>query len=712
MSNWPSHVHLSGQRTSLIIALNERLPAISYYGKKISTHSTFEMILALSTRQEAKCAVKKEAPISLTPTLGAGFTGSTGVNIDDGENAWSVNGDIVGVEFDENRVKVRCEDTYRGLALCYHIELDKATDVVSAATEIINLSEQPKQLHWLCAPCIPVPAHMSKIMSFEGRWAKEFHRKSIDRFLGSYVRENRKGHTSHDAFPSMILHDDFANEANGECYGFHLGWSGNHRMLCEQLSDGRGFAQLGELLLPGEMSLAQGESYKTPELYICFADQGFNQMSASFHQYMRQHIIAPSVKQSVRQIHYNTWEAIYFDHDTNALASLAEQAAAIGAERFVLDDGWFKGRRGDNAGLGDWTVDSEIYPHGLQPLIDKVLATGMSFGIWFEPEMVNPDSDLFRNHPDWVLQTAGNEQLNFRNQLVLDLTQKAVCNYLFDEISAILREYNDISYIKWDMNRDLNHAGNIVGKGAVHQQTQAVYTLIDRLKIAYPNVEIESCSSGGGRIDFGILKRTDRFWTSDSNDALDRVQIQRGCSYFFPPEIMGAHVGPRHCHITGRVVSMEMRAAVALFGHMGMEMDPRELDDHERETLTKAFTLHKKHRQLIHNGELIRLTNNELDVSFAVRDSDSSKALYAYYQLAEPLHYCPNKFLFKGLDESANYRLDLVWPSSVDAVKQYSASVLSSVDGDTFTGELLANHGMQIPVLDPQSALVFELTKI
>lgn len=717
MTATPSAIYLHGKSSTLIIDLQERLPKCAYWGKKLQSNIDIRAINQLSFRQEAKCAVVEEAPISFTPGYGQGFTGFPGLSLFNDKDAWSTCGDIVKVEEQQDDVKhlvvIRSEDTHRRLALTHTVTLYKTSDVIEMNTEVTNLGDKELNLAWCAAPTLPIATDLDKVMAFEGRWAKEFQQQEIDINLGSYVRENRKGHTSHDAFPGFVIHENSCNELSGRCYGFHLGWSGNHRIQVESLSDGRRYAQLGELLLPGEVTLGLQESYRSPSLYTSFSEQGMSKLSSQFHQFVRENLIDEKVKQKPRPVHYNTWEGIYFDHDEQTLIELATKAADVGAERFVLDDGWFIGRRNDKAGLGDWFVDKEIYPNGLAPLIEKVNELGMEFGIWFEPEMVNPDSNLYREHPDWVLSSHNNPQLNFRNQLVLDLTRKEVTEYLFKCIDDILQEHPQIAYIKWDMNRDLNHAGGFDGKPAVHKQTLALYELIAKVKNHHPNVEIESCCSGGGRIDYGILQHTDRVWTSDSNDALDRLAIQRGCSFFVPSEIMGAHVGPLDCHITGRRVSMDMRAAVAMFGHMGIEMDPRLLTDEEEVSLKAALALYKKHRQLIHSAELLRLEGGkELDqvsINFALLNDDKSKALYTFNQISESRRYLPATYKFKGLDTTAEYRLDLVWPV---ALKEYSNSVTSKVNGQVFSGELLTELGMQLPVVDPQSSLIYELTKV
>jgi alpha-galactosidase len=706
----PQHfVYLNSINSSLIIDCQGKTPAIIYWGKLLSKETSMDMLSLLSTRQEAKCSLVVEAPISLSPLLGQGFTGSPGIEINNDDNAWSLGGELVDItQTDDNKVRFETVDDIRKIKVVHTLSLHNDTGVLSATTELVNLSEKSITVNSCAAPTIPLSDQMNKIMSFEGRWSNEFQCHSLDLFLGSFVRENRKGKTSHDNFPGMVMHNSFTHEQAGECYGFHLGWSGNNKMRAELLPEGRSYVQLGELLMPGEVVLLPDQSYQSPILYVAYSDQGFSGLSHCFHQYVRSELLSPKLSQKARPIHYNTWEGIYFDHDVDTLKALANKVAILGAERFVLDDGWFKGRRGDFAGLGDWVVDKEIYPHGLSPLIDHVNQQGMEFGLWFEPEMVNPDSDLYRAHPEWVLATAGNEQLNFRNQLVLDLTRNEVVDYLFHAIDDILTEYPKIVYIKWDMNRDINHAGNAQGKPAIHKQTQALYQLIDRIKLQHSHVEIESCSSGGARVDYGVLAHTDRVWTSDSNDALDRLSIQRGCSFFFPSEVMGAHIGPRECHITGRIVSMEMRAAVAFFGHMGLEMDPRELTDEDCDQLSSIIALHKKHRQLIHSGELIRLNQDGDSINFGIINEDKSQALFAYNSVKETKRTTPPKYRFSGLSAEKIYTLTLIWPIQL---KEYSPSILSKIQGKNFSGESLMQLGMQLPVLFPQTSLIFELNE-
>ena len=709
MSSSPSFVRLCNEFTTLIFDCQGRMPKVIYYGAPLSDSTTPEMLSILNTRQEAKCAPVIEPPISLVPTHGEGWTGQPGLEVSGDKDQWSAGFSLVDVIQNDASVEFIGEDEHRGMRLITTVSLDANTTVASFCSRVENTGQTALHLSYLNAASLPLPTTVNKIKTFEGRWSAEFQTSDHDLFFGSYVRENRRGKTSHDTFPSLIAYPQGTGELQGECYGYHLGASANHKLRAELMADGRSYVQFGELLFPGEVVLSKGESYTTPVLYTGYGNDGFSSLSQQFHQFIRSNILHHSAESKPRPVHYNTWEGIYFDHDEATLKALADKVAPLGIERFVLDDGWFKGRRHDKAGLGDWFVDEEIYPEGLDGLIDHVTGLGMEFGIWFEPEMVNPDSDLYRNHPEWALQSENNPHVPFRNQYVLDLTNNDVVEYLFKVITDILAAYPKISYIKWDMNRDVNHPGNLHGKPAMYGQMAALYSLIDRVKAAHPGIEIESCCSGGGRIDLGILPHTDRFWTSDSNDALDRLYIQRGCSFFFPSEVMGAHVGPRDCHITGRNLPIEIRSAVAMFGHMGIEMDPRELTEHEEKVLTDAISLYKCIRPLTHNGDLFRMDDDGLNVKFGYVSKNKEEGVFAYNSVQETRRTTPTRFYFAGLDANKQYTVERVWPG---VLKEYTPSILQQLEGEVFTGEVLMKYGMQLPVLFPETALIYSVKAV
>ena len=697
---------LHSHHCSLVLDCRGNAPAILYWGARLSAASSPEMLALLATRQEVQACMPEEAPIALSPELGAGFSGSAGVQIHRDGAQWAVYSQIQSVTVEpNNRLSIvsQCKGTEIELTHC--LQLDVATDVLTATTQLTNIGQSKLWVDRCDAPCIPVPMHYNKILGFKGRWAKEFQTQSIDRFMGAYVRENRSGRTSHDAFPAVIVHSEQANESAGEAYGLHLGWSGNHHLRIEAQFVGRAYAQFGELFFPGELSLEPDESYCSPVLYGASSSTGFTDLSACFHQYIRENLSGPRMQGKPKPVHFNTWEAMYFDLSMVRLCQLADEAAAVGVERFVLDDGWFKGRKSDSAGLGDWTVDETVFPQGLEPLIQHVNAVGMEFGLWVEPEMVNPDSDLYRAHPDWVLNAAPAPLLLSRNQLVLDLTRTEVQEYLFGRLDNLLSEYA-ITYLKWDMNRVINQPGNAEGRAVTHYQTLALYQLLARVREAHPEVEIESCSSGGGRADFGILAHTDRIWTSDSNDALDRLSIQKGFSFFFPPEIMGAHVGPRDCHITGRSISMATRAGVALFGDMGIEANLLTMDDGEKAELKAAVALHKKHRPLLHSGTLVRLDTENYENNFGVVGADKQEALFSYGLLDSQPNSAPGRIRFPGLDANTLYTVNIIWPQKPSS---YSTSILEIINGSVITGDALAKVGVQLPLMLPATLLVFHL---
>jgi alpha-galactosidase len=455
------------------------------------------------------------------------------------------------------------------------------------------------------------------------------------------------------------------------------------------------------------MRLEPGESYQTPDFLAVWSEDGLNGVSQAFHDHLCETVLDRRAFARPRPVHYNTWEAVYFAHDTATVIELAEAAADVGAERFVLDDGWFGGRRNDRAGLGDWWVSTEIYPDGLHPLVDRVRALEMQFGLWFEPEMVNPDSDLYRAHPDWVLGAEGVEPIASRNQLTLDLTRPEVSDYLFERLAALVSEYA-IDYIKWDMNRDCQHPGS-GARAVMHQQTYAVYALIERLRTAHPDLEIESCASGGGRADFGILRHTDRIWTSDNNDARQRHAIMRGASHFFPLRVLGNHVGPKLCHITGRTFPMAFRVASALFGHMGIELDLRRESEADLKVLRAGIALHKEHRELIHSGRFIcHDTSPETNLIGCVA-RDAGEALFAYAVLDTQLATLPTPIRFTGLDRARQYRVHMVWPPHNPSLS--APSIVDAADllneGTVFSGAALVDHGIQPMLTFPDTCLIY-----
>ena len=534
-----------------------------------------------------------DQPLSLVPGLGQGWFGEPGLKAHRAGCDWTFQTTGCVVEHDDQRVVVTLTDAVARIIVAVNLSLDPASDVLTVSATLTNQGDAPLDVQWLAAAVLPLPDHARMVRSFSGRHNIEFVPVEDQLTRSQWRRENRRGLTSHDCVPGAVV---FADDC---AYGAQLAWSGNHCQFIDWVDDGRWQWQLGEALMPGEVQLAPGESITSPEvLATCAADA--NAVAQNFHAAIRDRMDWPQGAMRPRPVHLNTWEGFYFDHDEAALKDLADAAAKAGIERFVLDDGWFHRRNDDTSSLGDWWPDDVKYPNGLGPLAEHVSALGMEFGLWVEPEMINPDSELYRTHPDWVLQVAGRPLITARNQLVLNMGRNEVRDYLFARLAGLLTEL-PIGYLKWDHNRDLTAAGE---RPVFRQQVLGAYDLFARLRSAFPAVEIEACAGGGGRIDAGIARYTHRFWTSDNIDAVSRVAIQRGYLQFFPPEMMGSHVGAAPAHATGRIQTMRFRNHVALSGHFGVELDLRMLDAHDLERLGQGIGRYKSLRDRLHHGQV------------------------------------------------------------------------------------------------------------
>jgi alpha-galactosidase len=709
---------LSGRGALFIIeAQIGQRPSVIYCGPEMASGERGarpEQIKALTNWQYVDGSASQERPITLSNELATGTLAPPGLVASRAGKDWAFDLRVESVQrLDQGSVQIKCSDARTGIAATYSISLNASTGVLTSSTMVENTGQDALSLDWCAALCLPIDPRLTEIMGFSGRWSSEFQTEEIGEFQGSYVRENRAGRTSHECFPGLVLKTAKTDEVQGLACGVHLAWSGNHRASVDRLPDGRSVLQMGELLMPGEMQLEPGERYCTPDLLACWSDEGVGAVTHAFHTHLTDQILDPRTKAKPRPVHFNSWEAVYFDHDTARIVELAEMAASVGVERFVLDDGWFGSRRNDTSGLGDWWVSPEVYPEGLHPIVGAVRGAGMEFGLWFEPEMTNPDSDLYRAHPDWVLEAPGVEQIASRNQLTLDLSKCEVSDYLYGKIAALVEEYG-IDYIKWDMNRDSHHPGGAGGKAVMHLQTLAVYRLIDRLRDAFPNLEIESCSSGGARADYGILQRTDRIWTSDNNDARDRQHIQKGASFFFPLRVQGAHVGPEKCHITGRRFTMEFRVASAIFGHMGLELNLQSESEADRAVLAKGIALYKEKRALLHSGMFHRVPSADHANVVGVVSGARDEALFSYALLNSRPRTAPDRLFFTGLDGDANYRLRIVWPLTDPSISGHS--IVQALDlqgeGSVFAGSALMQVGLQTPPLHPDSAVIYHLQSI
>jgi alpha-galactosidase len=587
---------LDGGGDTLLLQMQAGPPRLVYWGERLPAALDEAGLAGLAERAVPHGMLDGGEVFDLFPEAGRGFTGHPALECHRDDGSFVTQLAFVEAPQTSDRVEVRLADAKAGVEAILTIEMDAETGVVAFRNRIRNLGATPLHLDWVAVAALPI-LH-GEALVFDGRWAREFRGVHQSVATGLLVKENRTGRTSHHSPPFMVVGEPGFGEHHGEALGVHFAWSGDHRLLIERLRDGRLQFQAGELFWPGEVTLAEGETYATPDLYAARSAAGLNGLSARFHPFVRRRILGDRLKARPRPVHFNTWEAVYFRHELEELKALADAAAAVGADRYVLDDGWFKGRSDDTAGLGDWTADPAMYPQGLGPLVDHVRGLGLEFGLWVEPEMANADSDLLRAHPDWILGVAGRDQPLGRGQYVLDLTRPAVFDNIFNQIDALLSAHA-IGFLKWDMNRDLTHAAS-AGRPASRRQTLAVYALIDRVRAAHPGLEIECCASGGARSDYEILRRTERIWTSDCNDPVERQPIQRNFSIFFPQEVMGADVADAVDHTTGRRTSLDLRALTALFGALGIEADLRALPAAEFAALKDWIGVHKAHETLLH----------------------------------------------------------------------------------------------------------------
>ncbi|MFZ9563559.1 MAG: alpha-galactosidase [Ilumatobacteraceae bacterium] len=708
--------HLRAESMSVVVDVSGGIPVILHWGAALDhvPSSWQEGIRTYGTMDVV-------APISMVPMNGDGFPGRPGLQVHRrGGRHWSPRFRAAGhaVTHGENcsMLESRAIDEVSESEIVCRLRLED-DGVLTASAEFRNNSDSPVMLNAFTIT-LPIAGQATELAVFAGRWSRELQLQRFSWPYGAWTSENRVGRTSHEHPPYLFALETAANEWSGQAWGIHAAWSGNHSMFAEWMPDGRRYVQAGELFHPGEMCVYSGESLSAVDVVGVYSDLGLNGVSRGFHREARRRL--PHNVSRPRPVHLNTWEAVYFAHDEARLRSLADVAASVGVERFVLDDGWFGGRRNDRTGLGDWTVSREVYPDGLAPLVSHVRELGMEFGIWVEPEMANPDSDMLRAHPEWALITDGYEPVMGRRQHVIDLTNIDAFEHVLGALDDLLAEH-DISYVKWDMNRWHVQGSRLDGTAATHAQTVAVYAMLDELRRRHPLVEFESCASGGGRIDHEILRRTERVWTSDCNDALERQYIQRGASMIIPAEVMGSHIGPARAHTTGRRLSMAMRGVTAMFGHMGVEADVTAMGDDELSDLRHVIGVHKRFRSLIHTGESVRFETFDLTsgaaLSHGVIATDRSEAILAYVQLASVQAPVAPAWRIPGLDPERDYVVRMV-PLTREAVPVPGTAVDQPAwlrasladEPQSMSGAFLRDVGLVPPVMWPESAVLVHLS--
>ena len=726
----PAPLLLRAAGTAILLDLDGHLlPRVLHWGADVGDldlDACRELATAL-TPAVPHSALDEPIPLTLLPGEPDGWSGRPGVAGHRGADSTqaersaavhprlavtAVTGPAVDAD-GAQQVAVDAADPDAGLVTHTELRLEPA-GLVRIRHTLTNIGSGDYTLAGLLA-MLPVPAEAGELFDLTGRWCRERSPQRQPFNHGQRVRESRRGRSGLDAPLLLAAGTPGFGFRSGQVWAAHVAWSGNHLHLAERLPEGAGAGGAGvigggELLQPGEVVLAPGQAYTSPWVVFTWSGHGLDGASARAHRWLR---ARPGHPRTPRPLVLNTWEAVYFDHSLDRLSGLAQQAARLGVERFVLDDGWFRGRRHDRAGLGDWYADPAVWPHGLRPLADRVHELGMQFGLWVEPEMVSPDSDLARNHPDWLLAPAARTPRLWRHQVALDLAHHRVYEYLLERLDALIGECG-VGYLKWDHNRDL-HESVHVGPGGpaagVHEQTLALYRLLDAIRARHPGLEIESCSSGGGRVDLGILQHADRVWASDTNDALDRQAIQRWTGLLLPPELVGTHVGGPVAHTTNRSLDLGLRCVTALFGHAGLEWDITTCDDADLDRLRAWAGLYRELRGLLHTGEVVRADHPDQGAWLhGVVSQDRSQAVFCYVRLESSADILPGRLRLPGLDPDRRYqvvRRDEAGGWSGTARRQpawWQAGRAQAV------GAVLGSVGLAAPMLDPAQAVVIQLT--
>lgn len=570
------------------------------------------------------------------------------------------------------------------LELYYVVFADR--DVIARSARITNGGKEAVRLEKMMSACLELPNGSWEAIHFHGRHAMERRLERLPLMHGTMEVGSRRGTSSHQHNPGVILCSPDATEEHGGCYGLSLIYSGSFSMEIEmdQMDSVRAVCGINPEFF--EYRLEPGEAFDTPQLMMTYSGSGLGRMSANFHSIIRHNLCRGKYKFARRPVLINNWEATYFDFNEEKILSIARQASELGIEMLVLDDGWFGSRDSDNAGLGDWFVNTDKLKGGLTDLVTGINGLGMKFGIWIEPEMVNEDSRLYREHPDWALTIPGRKPCRSRNQLVLDMSRSEVRDYVFDSIAAVLKSAN-VEYVKWDMNRSICDVYSAAlpkeRQGEVyHRYVLGIYDLMERFTSSFPNILFEGCSGGGGRFDPAILYYSPQIWCSDDTDGIERLEIQYGTSFFYPISAVGSHVSAIPNHQTGRRTPLATRGVVAMAGSFGYEMDLNLLTEDEKEAVKAQVEDYKKYYDLIHNGDYYRLTSPQGDSGFTAWQFVSGDKTRTLLNLVIT-HVRANApdlwFKLRGLDPEKRYRLE--------------------ENGRIYSGSALMNDGISIPMI-------------
>ena len=557
-------------------------------------------------------------------------------------------------ENEAETLKIILEDPVTKVELHLLYGVLEKEDIITRSVIIKNAGKAPVTVKKAQSACLDFLHGDYDLIKFYGRHAMERNMERMPVSHESTRIGSRRGTSSHQYNPGVILAGKNTNEDSGSCYGMLFVYSGNFLVEAEKDQYDQTRIQMG---LTDELfayPLEAGAEFTAPEVILSYTNKGLSRLSQQYHHCIMNHICQGKYVHANRPVLINSWEAAYFDFTGDTIVELAKEAKALGIDMVVMDDGWFGKRNDDNSSLGDWYVNEEKLGGTLTKLIERVNAEGVKFGIWIEPEMVSEDSDLYREHPDWAITIPGRKPVRSRNQLVLDFSRKEVRDEIFKRICAVLDQGN-VEYIKWDMNRSL---ADIYAPNVTYDYVLGVYDFLEKLTNRYPDILIEGCSGGGGRFDAGMLYYTPQIWCSDNTDAINRTRIQYGTSFFYPVAAMGSHVSAVPNHQTGRVTSMHTRGVAAMSGTFGYELNPALLNAKEKAEIRAQLAQYREYQELIREGDYYRLSNPFQDnfAAWMVVSDDRSKALVSVIRLTAEANPPAAYVTLKGMEEDAFYR--------------------------------------------------------
>jgi len=686
------------------LSSGDGMPALLHWGEKLPEGEDLAQVAAAIAPPLPHGGLDVPETVSWLPEPGQGFTDWPGIELRRGHQRVYLQGVLRGAQSLGGGWLFEVHDEVAGVKLDLRLAVEARSGVFTATATLTNTGPDELAVEQMASVCLALPPEAEERLSIGGRWSAEFqaHRERMGR--GTWVQEARTGRSSHHAYPGSAVLERGTDDSSGRVWSAQIEWSGNHRTVLQRTRLGGLQWQLGELLLPGEVVLAPGAVHSSPPVHLLHGSKGLRDVALRWQDFVRRCVLPPAPR-SHAPVQFNSWEATYFDHDEARMRALASAAASLGIERFVLDDGWFQGRRNDRAGLGDWTPCPQRYPNGLAPLSRHCRELGMEFGLWVEPEGVNENSVLFRTHPEWVLQVPGRRQPLGRHQHVLDLGRPEVQQHLFERLDGLVRD-TPVDFLKWDMNRDFTHEAGADGRPGVRRHVQGLHAVLDRLRAAHPKLEIETCASGGGRADLAMLRRTRRVWVSDCNDPLERQKMHAAFLQFLPPEIMGAHVGPAHSHTTGRHATIALRTQVAWPGHLGVEADLLALDDEERSALRQAIDAHRETRTMWSGLAASGLHIAEGVCAVWLVDATRQQGWLSVVATARSADAQPPVARLPGLSDDTLYRVAThpLWPAPGHGAKQ--GGLLDRHAQAVLSGRALRAVGIRLPLLWPGAGCV------